>query len=202
MGTTCKLAPLLCQDGSLTKVYEQLKTCYIQRVRKSGHEPVFDYELVDSLERITSVLDGTDSHRGFLLCGGVGSGKTTALEAVQLLIGVHYWIAYDYPYELRIVSAKRVVSDEAHRLYYGSLLDEPLLAIDDLGAEAAEKQSFGNVATPVIDLIETRYARRLFTAFTTNLTPAEITARYGSRVIDRMREMCRYIVFKNKSFRK
>ena len=76
-----------------------------------------------------------------------------------------------------------------------------MVAIDDLGCEPLEIQSYGNIYTPIIDLLTHRYDRQLFTMITTNLTPQEIRPRYGDRIADRLNEMVRNIVFKNKSFR-
>ena len=45
-----------------------------------------------------------------------------------------------------------------------------LMIVDDLGTEPREVMEFGNVYTPLIDLITTRYEEQLFTIFTTNLT--------------------------------
>ncbi len=44
------------------------------------------------------------------------------------------------------------------------------MIVDDLGTEPREVMEFGNVYTPLIDLITTRYEEQLYTIFTTNLT--------------------------------
>ena len=60
-----------------------------------------------------------------------------------------------------------------------SLRSRSMLAIDDLGKEPAEVLSYGNVLSPVVDLLEYRYQHQLFTAITTNLTAAELQEKYG-----------------------
>ena len=76
-----------------------------------------------------------------------------------------------------------------------------MLGIDDLGTEPREVMDFGNVVTPVIDLLTKRYDEQLFTIITTNLTPKQIREHYGDRIADRLNEMIEKIVFKNDSYR-
>lgn len=60
------------------------------------------------------------------------------------------------------------------------------LAIDDLGTEPVEVMDYGNIITPVINLLTKRYEAHLFTIVTTNLDPKEIHKRYGDRIADRL----------------
>ena len=61
---------------------------------------------------------------------------------------------------------------------------------------------YGNVYTPVIDLL-TKALRRsdFFTVITTNLTPQQIREHYDDRIADRLNEMVEKIVFKNGTYR-
>ena len=74
-------------------------------------------------------------------------------------------------------------------------------AIDDMGEEPTEVMSFGNVITPITDIIEERYAKRQITIITTNLDANGIKNKYGERVADRLRQMVRIITFTNPSYR-
>ena len=60
---------------------------------------------------------------------------------------------------------------------------------------------YGNVYTPVIDLLTKRYEEQLFTIITTNLTPQQIREHYDDRIADRLNEMVEKIVFKNGTYR-
>ena len=68
--------------------------------------------------------------------------------------------------------------------------------------EPREVMEFGNVYTPLIDLITTRYEEQLYTIFTTNLTPAQLEEKYGKRIVDRLNEMVEKVVFENESYRR
>ena len=74
-------------------------------------------------------------------------------------------------YGVRIVDAKYIAylcknSYETYR----KLTSADMLGIDDLGTEPSEVLDYGNVYTPVIDLLTKRYEEQLFTIITTNLT--------------------------------
>lgn len=60
---------------------------------------------------------------------------------------------------------------------------------------------YGNVYTPVIDLLTKRYEEQLFTIITTNLTPQQIREHYDDRIADRLNEIVEKIVFKNGTYR-
>ena len=58
-------------------------------------------------------------------------------------------------------------------LFLSQILNQNIdvLGFDDLGTEPSEVSDYGNVYTPVIDLLTKRYEEQLFTIITTNLTP-------------------------------
>lgn len=76
-----------------------------------------------------------------------------------------------------------------------------MLAIDDLGIEERDVHSYGNVMSPIVELLTYRYDKQLFTIISTNLTPPEIRAKYGDRIADRLNEMMVKIVFAAPSYR-
>ncbi|MGC9984757.1 MAG: hypothetical protein ABSF35_14145 [Polyangia bacterium] len=73
------------------------------------------------------------------------------------------------------------------------------LVVDDLGAEYLDaKGFFGSLFD---ELLDARYAGKLPTIITTNLDAAGFSARYGARVVDRLREAGRFINCGNTSLR-
>ena len=149
-------------------------------------------------------LTSPSSHFGILLCGGCGNGKSTMLKAFQqLLNSLHIPKPDDdSTYGIQIVDAKYIAylcknNYEAYR----KLISVNMLGIDDLGTEPSEVMDYGNVYTPVIDLLTKRYEEQLFTIITTNLTPQQIREHYGDRIADRLNEMVKKIVFNNATYR-
>lgn len=178
-----------------------LYRCYRYEVALRGRSYVEMEDIMTVFQTISALLTGDSPHFGFILAGGVGRGKTTVLKALQRAINSLTYHGYlENDTALRMVGAK-TVQKESNMQRFKSLCYEPLLAIDDLGNEATEQVSYGQVTTPIIDLLEYRYDKQLFTCFSTNLTPAERRNRYGERIADRCREMCVNIVFKNGSYR-
>lgn len=160
--------------------------------------------LEKQLNEMANWLTTPSSSFGILLCGGCGNGKSTMLKAFQQLLN---YLHVPKPYNdgtngIQIVDAKYIAylcknNYEAYR----KLISVDMLGIDDLGTEPSEVMDYGNVYTPVIDLLTKRYEEQLFTIITTNLTPQQIREHYGERIADRLNEMVEKIVFKNDTYR-
>lgn len=156
------------------------------------------------LRQISRWLTNDSSKFGILLCGECGNGKSTLLKALQQMLN---YLAIPNPngqgiYGIQIIDAKHI----AHlaRTDYPSFLKlsgRDMLGIDDLGTEPKEVMDFGNVVTPIVDLLTKRYDDQLFTIITTNLTPKQIRDCYGNRIADRLNEMFEKIVFNNGTYR-
>ena len=157
------------------------------------------------LNLIANYLTGGSKKFGLMFCGLCGNGKTTWAKALQLLVSglnlknpinnLYYvfplWNAKDL--EMR---SKGNYSD------WRNVMRCQLMIVDDLGTEPREVMEFGNVYTPLVDLITTRYEEQLYTIFTTNLTPAQLEEKYGRRTVDRLNEMVEKVVFENESYRR
>lgn len=183
-------------------VYGLLETAYRGRVAADGHEfqPDSDHAaIIDSVSRALVSVPGT---RGFLFCGLYGNGKTTMMRALQSMLRLVWSVDHSVDWRYGIFSAKDLVADIGTR---GRVLAEyaelPALGIDDLGTEPCERLEYGNVNTPIVDLLEKRYVRRNFTVISSNLNPAEIVGKYGSRVADRLAETLNIIIFSHGSYR-
>ncbi|WP_301000253.1 hypothetical protein [uncultured Bacteroides sp.] len=172
-------------------------------VQYRGKDFVMTRELYALTYNLAKWLTEDSHYFGYMMCGLCGNGKTTVVKALRTLLDkINIRDDYNKQWELRMFDAKALcrmaITDEDR---FNSLCYERMLAIDDLGCEPLEVQCYGNIYTPVIDLLTRRYDRQLFTIVTTNLTPQEIRPRYGDRIADRFNEMMRCIIFKNDSFR-
>jgi DNA replication protein DnaC len=141
------------------------------------------------------------SRKGVLMMGHVGTGKTIMLKVAARIIGCEY---HD------ITSLSALYATYGDSAFWGVIRPDRTdpssddLIIDDFGSEA-EVRRYGNVL-PIVDMIYARYddwnnyGRRLWMA--TNLTGAELSARYGERVMDRLKEMCVVVSAPGDSMRK
>ena len=135
---------------------------------------------------------------GIAFCGEVGNGKTALMSAICNLTA--YLFSNEDKY-FRKVKATDSAAIYKNRKEFKSLCEQELLAIDDLGCEPVEVQSYGNILTPTIELLMARYEMQRYTLVTTNIEPGKIKDRYGDRIADRFREMLCVIPFTNKTYR-
>lgn len=161
-------------------------------------------EVIEAVKALAIAFTGKERKFGALLQGNVGNGKTTLLRATQTVIRfINEQMFTTMQPGLTMKDAKELsVMGSARSEALAAIKDCKMLAIDDLGREPASTKEYGNVISPIIDLIEYRYDRQLFTIVSTNLTRPQLRDKYGDRVADRLREMMEFIQFKHESYRK
>lgn len=189
---------------SMEQVYDHLLAAIMAEVAYRHRCFCTNEYLEKQLNEMAHWLTSPSSKFGMLLCGGCGNGKSTMLKAFQQLLNyLHIPKPYnDGTYGIQIVDAKYIAYlCKNNYESYRKLISVDMLGIDDLGTEPSEVMDYGNVYTPVIDLLTKRYEEQLFTIITTNLTPQQIREHYGDRIADRLNEMVKKIVFNNATYR-
>lgn len=186
------------------KAYAYLLAAIMAEVEYRRRTFITNEDVEAQIHKLAKWLTSPSSSFGILLCGGCGNDKSAMLKAFQLLLNsLHIPKPYnDGPYGIQIVDAK-YIAHLCKNNYdaYRRLISVDMLGIDDLGTEPSEVMDYGNVYTPVIDLLTKRYDEQLFTIITTNLTPPQIREHYDDRIADRLNEMVEKIVFKNGTYR-
>jgi hypothetical protein len=86
------------------------------------------------------------------------------------------------------------------RSHVAKILHTPALVLDDLGAEYLDHK--GYLLALLDELIDIRYDARLPTVITSNLDEHVFRMRYGERIIDRIRELGRFVIVGGDSMRK
>ena len=178
-----------------------LRVFFQAEVELRHREFQLDDHMVKCLQEITEILTSEDSKFGLMLCGACGNGKTMFLFALQNMINYlrdfNYFDGEKEEIGVRIIAAKDI--SEYARVEYAKYLQirdyARILAIDDMGEEPHEVLDYGNFHNPIMDLIEHRYNYQLPVFITTNLSPKEITTKYGERIGDRLCEMVGKVVF-------
>lgn len=159
---------------------------------------IYDANTKDNIERVANYLTSDNPKFGIMLCGRCGNGKSTMIFAFQKATNYLY---LDLNVGIRIIDAKEIALYAKDPKVFMSVKSSEMLGIEDMGREPTEVLDYGNVLSPVIDLLEYRYNNQLFTFITTNLTPKEIRIKYGDRIADRFNEMMSAIVFENDTYR-
>lgn len=183
--------------------YILLRQAYIAEVECRDINYINDVDVNINIKTLANIITTQTYKFGVIICGICGNGKTTLLRALRS--ATNYLVENNYldsDMTIRMFDAKDINHIASNIEKFNEIKKMPVLAIEDIGREAAEVVNYGNYINPLVDLLEYRYNERLPTFITTNLTNKEIRDKYGNRIADRFNEMMNVIIFKNNSFRR
>lgn len=168
-----------------------------------GHTAQFTPEMINYITTAAKWLL-TQKKWGFIMLGLPGNGKTTLLNALCKLANIAKFRDHNgADIFMRKFAAPEICKLQIEdKKYFDTISKCEMLAIDDLGTEPMGIRSYGNVLSPMGDLLECRYNKQLLTVISSNLQPRQIREIYGDRLADRFNEMFEICVFENPSFRK
>jgi DNA replication protein DnaC len=138
-----------------------------------------------------------------LLVGETGVGKTHLAFAIgNTAATMGQWVyggtVPDLLDEMRAYQSAEPEQKRKRRDAFADLVAADLVILDDLGVERATEFA----AEMVQRIVDARWGGARPTVITTNLTPAEIEDRYGSRVLDRIGEGAVLVKLESDSMRK
>lgn len=144
-----------------------------------------------------------DLTKGLILFGGVGVGKTSLMK----------FFMRNQAYSYRLISCREIETQFAMEGdttidYYSTNPQIPNnsnpfghqqigFCFDDIGTESNSKY-FGKEKNVIAEILLNRYDNQMpknSTHITTNLSVDELTKNYGTRVVDRIKEMMNVIQF-------
>ena len=141
-----------------------------------------------------------DIHKGLLLTGPVGCGKTSLMKLLRHMV--------PHQKKYKIIPCRNTVFGFNHLGYktiddYGN---DGFYCFDDLGIEPSGRH-YGKDCNVMGEILLSRYdlfchpelSRRVKTHCTTNLNAQELEERYGNRVRSRMRQLFNLIAFNQNS---
>lgn len=172
------------------------------QIKRRGGQMQESSSLRNGIKEVARWLT-TMTKPSLFLCGIVGNGKTTMVKAIQNIY--QFADIKDWKNEkvgVALITAKELCKAwKEDRKLYRIYLEQPILAVDDLGNEPKEILDYGNIGNPMIELFERRYDKQLTTIITSNLTAKQIREDYYDRVADRFNEMMTIVPFTDQSFR-
>ena len=144
------------------------------------------------------------NHRGLLLRGGCGIGKTYGVSILANLLSFPLVNAKELEEEYLALSTEE----------FDHLVDTQNgwcecrnLAIDDLGVESSPVVKYGTSCNVLECAIDRRYReafnrQRKHTILTTNLSDEALQRKYGHRILDRLDEMVDFYTIQGESLRR
>jgi DNA replication protein DnaC len=130
-----------------------------------------------------------------VLCGPLGSGKTTIIKALQLTLA-------NTPYQMTLVSHAHLVNiyetQGAEAIF--EAYTSGTLIIDDIGNTKSDANNYANKRNILDDLHLHRYERNRVTHMTTNLLHDDFLKIFSSRSIARL-SSAKTIFIKEKNYR-
>jgi DNA replication protein DnaC len=193
------------------EVFEERRRMQVEKLIQATGMPPRALEVVMGKLDTTEALAAVDFARDILvLSGAPGCGKTVAAAAwvVEFVRDLSSWGAAPHDGSVPRFYGRPPVWVTAARLArwerydedkMNGLLKTPRLVIDDLGGEYMDKGGF--YASLLDEIINERQGASQPTILTTNLDDVAFKARYGERIVDRIREGGRFINCGNKSLR-
>lgn len=184
---------------------QYIRGAFEAQVELRGGTVEYDEMTTKNLRLVAETLTGDGHKFGLLLAGTCGNGKTTTMRAVQSVVKLlnnTYYNRSGQRIGNRLLEAKEItqLSDKDGQLTVYKTV--PVLFLDDLGREPTEVLKYGNVSSPITELLEYRYNQRLTTIVTTNLEPSEVRQKYGDRIADRFNEMFALVSYTGVSYRR
>lgn len=154
-----------------------------------------------------------DPKKGLLLWGDIGTGKTTIIKGLQRYLAMINQLCYgsnnrSICIEIRSAAeiSLRYASEGMKALERWTEREQAgHLAIDEIGREEISTH-FGTTCNTIQTLLQLRYEQRhtIMTLGTTNIDMStdEFSARYGSYIFDRVKEMFNIVRVRGESRRK
>lgn len=146
------------------------------------------FEWLPEYDQIIEWLND-NKRKGLALIGSVGMGKTSIM-------------AYVIPVLFEVCHKKIILVKLATELKMEEITNGQgwVIAIDDIGMENI-KNDYGTKTDIVAEAINNAEYYSKMLLLTSNLTEEELIERYGLRTFDRIRRLCKIVVFKGKSLR-
>lgn len=130
------------------------------------------------------------AHRGLFLMGPCGRGKTVFAKYVLPVL-----MKWRFNLLLSTYDATYLMT------HADEVIARPLVMIDDIGTEAITIV-YGQRRVAFAELVDRAEKEGKLLVITTNLTPTELTQKYGERTLSRLAVLTRCITFKGEDMRR
>jgi DNA replication protein DnaC len=147
------------------------------------------FQMLPEYKEVISWIEDNKG-KGLFMIGSNGRGKTLIAKYIIPLIFI-----VEHKKFLPIVNAQKMNSD------LDFLLNKKILVIDDIGIEE-QKIVYGERRWAFPELLDNAEKEKNILILTSNLDADAIHKKYGIRTRDRVKTVCKVVVFKGESLRK
>jgi len=144
------------------------------------------FEWLSEYDEITEWMIDTKG-KGLALFGSVGRGKTVINTFILPIL-------FRYAYK------KVIICKTATELTRQTIESKWALSIDDIGTENIVND-YGTKIDIITEAINHAEHKSKLLFLTSNLTEKELINRYGLRTLDRIKRLCKIVIFTGKSLR-
>ena len=166
-------------DDWFYKVYEEILKADRRVLRKNKH-----------YDDIILWLKG-NNQSGLIIMGSCGLGKSMIAKYI-----IPYIVMKVYGRIFKVVNASEI----SNKKTLEDILENRLIVLDDIGTEEMIME-YGNRIDPIPIIVDRAEKEGKLLIITTNLTPSQIKDRYGDRIADRIRYLCKQVAIKGESYR-
>ncbi len=152
-------------------------------------------------DQTVAIAEGIDLHKGILLTGKIGCGKTSLINLMRPLSAESYRPHMISCREISFEFSKigyDVISRYSRNAFFPYTNVPRIHCFDDLGLEQTVNY-WGNNCNVMGEILLSRYdlliSHKMLTYVTTNLNSQELEDTYGNRLRSRMRAMFNLIAF-------
>ena len=143
-----------------------------------------------------------DMQKGIMLVGKYGSGKTLIMQALADMYNTVIYTLHIQRPLLKFIKSSELLENlkEKTARAYSKM---PMI-IDEFGREPKQIMDFGNLRSPIIELLCERYDNGAWTNGVSNFTLETLSSenQYGKMTGDRIKAMFNFIELKGESRRK
>lgn len=153
-----------------------------------------NYKWLPEYDKVVEWL-ADNKRRGLMLFGSNGRGKSLICSNILPVI-FQYYLKENYVN----IGANYLKELDTNAVTYFDLWSTKPIIIDDVGVESIASD-YGEKRDYFSDVVDHAERKKRLLIFSTNLTPKDISERYGLRTLDRLRAIVKAIKFNGESLR-
>ena len=141
--------------------------------------------------------------KGIMLVGSYGSGKSLIMQALAEMYNTAVETSKSQLPQIKFIKSSDLLTEVLKENPAGVYFSRSPIVIDEFGREPKQIMDFGNLRSPIVELLCRRYDIGALTHGTSNFTLETLCSenQYGKMTGDRIKSMFNFIELKGESRR-